>query len=160
MQFPGKLTNQTQKMAILGPIFPELGPLKLFLCVLHLLDVKHYCKLSLYAISRKTKDSNSRKWPKTWFWGSALGPWAQIWAANFFLKKIWFSQSLDTMVSYHYVQCQEKASDPILRKISDGWTDRLTDQREEPEWFHRRLFHWCWGSNKNSFSKPCSSVVM
>ena len=50
-----------------------------------------------------------------------------------FFKKIWFSQSLDTMVSYHYVQCQEKASDPILRKISDGWTDRLTDQREEPE---------------------------
>ena len=41
------------------------------------------------------------------------------------------------MVSYQHVQCQEKASDPILRKISDGWTDRQTDrqtdQREEPE---------------------------
>ena len=42
----------------------------------------------------------------------------------FFSSKIWLSQSLDIMVSYHRVQYREKNNDPILRKLSDGRTDR------------------------------------
>ena len=31
------------------------------------------------------------------------------------------------MVSYRHVQYQKKTNDPILRKLSDEWTDRRTD---------------------------------
>ena len=37
---------------------------KFFAGVLPLLDITHCCKLSLYAISRKTNKSNLRKWKK------------------------------------------------------------------------------------------------
>ena len=51
--------------------------------------------------------------------------WAQIWAANFF-SKIWLRQSLDIRVNFHHVQYQKKTNHPILRKLSDGRTDRQT----------------------------------
>ena len=41
-------------------LWPKLGPPNFFLWVLPLLDVTHYCKLSLYAISRKTDEPNLR----------------------------------------------------------------------------------------------------
>ena len=52
-------------------------------------------------------------------------------------SKIWLCQSLDIMISYHYVQYKKKTKGPILRKLSDGrtdgrtdrWTDRRTDGR-------------------------------
>ena len=36
--------------------------------VLPVLDVRHCCKLSLHAFSRKTNDPNSIKWQKNSFW--------------------------------------------------------------------------------------------
>ena len=40
----------------------------------------------------------------------------------FFFSKIWFRQSLDIMTA---ISCtiSDKNNDPILRKLSDGWTD-------------------------------------
>ena len=43
---------------------PNLGP-NFFSLVLPLLEVRHCCKLSLYALSRKTIEPNLRKWQKT-----------------------------------------------------------------------------------------------
>ena len=60
MQFQRKLMNQTWengKKPSLGSLWPKLDPQKIFSWILPLLDVRHYCKLSLYAISRKTKKS-------------------------------------------------------------------------------------------------------
>ena len=59
-------TRENDKKPNFGPDFrlpdPNLGPQMLFSLVLPLLDVRHCCKLSLHAISRKTNDPNSRKW--------------------------------------------------------------------------------------------------
>ena len=89
-----------------GSFGPNLGPHKFFLWVLPPLDVKHYCKLSLYAISMKNNDSNSRKWEKHHF-GPDLGLLGPKSGHNFF-KKIWFHQSLDIMVNYHHVETNQK----------------------------------------------------
>ena len=62
--------------------------------------------------------------------GPILAHLAQIQAAKLF-PKIWLRQSLDIMVSYHHVQYQKKTNDPILRKLSDGGTDRRkTDESD------------------------------
>ena len=55
--------------------------------------------------------------------GLILAHLAKIWVTIFFSSKIWLSLSLGIMVSYHHVQYQKKTNDPILKKISDGWTD-------------------------------------
>ena len=47
-----------------GPFGSNLGPQFFFM---DLLDVRHYCKLSLYAISRKANEAKLRKWPKPSF---------------------------------------------------------------------------------------------
>ena len=68
MQFKGKLTNQLEKIAknlILGLILAQIWSPKFFSRVIPLLGVTHCCKLSLYAISKKTKEANLRKWQKT-----------------------------------------------------------------------------------------------
>ena len=44
-----------------GPFGLNLGSKKNFLWILPLLDVRHSRKLSLYAISRKTNETNLRK---------------------------------------------------------------------------------------------------
>ena len=41
--------------------------------------------------------------------------------------KICLRQSLDIIVSYHYVQYQKKTNDLILRKLSEERTDRQID---------------------------------
>ena len=38
-------------------------------------------------------------------------------------SNIWLRQSRDIMVRYHHVQNQNKTTDPILRKLSDGQKD-------------------------------------
>ena len=57
------------KNLILGLILACFAPIlvlkKTFLWVLPLLDVIHCCKLLLFAISRKTKEPNLKKWQKT-----------------------------------------------------------------------------------------------
>ena len=62
------------------PFWPKFSPPKFFSWVLPLLDVKHCCKLSLYAISRKTDESNLKNGKKPSFgpdfglFGPNLGP--------------------------------------------------------------------------------------
>ena len=49
---------------------------------------------------------------------------------NFF-KKIWLCQSLDTMVSYHYVQYQKKLMIQSCKNlVTNGQTDIQTDGRD------------------------------
>ena len=94
---------------------------KFFLLVLALPDVKHYCKLLLYGISRETDGPTLRKQQKTQFQ-------AQFW-------KIQLCQS-QKMVIYHHAQYQKKTNDPILRKLSvytEGWMDSRDGQMNESD---------------------------
>ena len=145
MQFQEKLMNQTWEndkkpscQPNFDPFGQNLGSKKFFWWILPLVDVRHCCKLSLYAISRKTNEPNLKKSQKKLVSSPILTHLAQIRAASFlfFFSKIWLCQSSDIMVSYHHVQYQKKTNDPILSKLSDGRTDRRTDVRE---WFHRTL---------------------
>ena len=103
MQFQGKLMNQ---------ILPRL-------------KVRYCCMLSLYVNSRKTKEPNLREWQKKQVSGLILAHLAQIQAADslFFFKNLALSATI-----YHgqLLSCtiSEKTNDPILRKFSDGQTDR------------------------------------
>ena len=72
MLFQQKLMSQTWengKKPSFGPdlglFWPKIGSQNFFLWVLPLLDIIHCCKLSFYAISRKTNEPNLRKWQKT-----------------------------------------------------------------------------------------------
>ena len=144
MQIHGILMNQTwengKKTSFgsdFGPFGPKLGPKSYFSWILPLLHVRHSCKLSLYAISRKTNESKLRKFCPI------FEHLAQIWDTNFFLFfffKNWLSVTrYCIMVSYH-VKYQKKTNDPIFGKLSDGQTDRRTErQRDGREWFHRML---------------------
>ena len=67
------------------PVLTQICSQKFFLRVLPLLDVKHCCKLSMYAISRKTNKSNLKIWQQTLALGLILAPLAQIWAPKFYL---------------------------------------------------------------------------
>ena len=102
MQFQGKLMNQ---------ILPRL-------------KVRYCCMLSLYANSRKTKEPNLREWQKNQVSGLILAHLAQIQAADslFFFKNL----ALSATIYHGQLSCRisEKTNDPILRKFSDGRTDR------------------------------------
>ena len=72
---------------------------------------------------------------------------AQIWSTNFF-SKIWLYQSLDIMVSYHYVKSLCTISSLTLCTITryniQSWENLATDigtegQTEGQKWFHRML---------------------
>ena len=71
IQFKGKLRNQTWengKKLILGLILARFGPNsgpKKNLWILRQLDVRHYCKISLYWVSKETNEPNLRKWAET-----------------------------------------------------------------------------------------------
>ena len=103
-----------------GPDFssfgPNLGP-KIFLWVLPLLDVRHYCKLSLHAISRKSNDQNSRKWGKPHF-GPHLGLLGLIRSQKFFFKNL-----ASSATRYHgqlsLCTISQKTNGLILKKLSD-----------------------------------------
>ena len=79
---------------ISGPILAQIWAPKGFSWVLSLLDVRHCQKLSLYVISRKTYDPNSRKWWKTSFytWFRPIVPKFRL---PIFFSKIWLRHSLD-----------------------------------------------------------------
>ena len=51
-----------------SPFGPNLGLKNVFSWVLPFLDVRHYHKLSLYAILGKKYNPNSTKWQNTSFW--------------------------------------------------------------------------------------------
>ena len=95
--------------------------------IVSLLDFRNCCKLSLRAISRKTNSLTSKNGEKNHV-GHDLG---QLGGHENFYSKMWLRQSLDIMVSYHYVQYQKKTNDPILRKLSDGQTYEQTDGRTD-----------------------------
>ena len=102
---------------------PISSPLIFFSWVLPLLNVKHCCKLSLYAISKKTKELNVRKWQKTslWAWFRHAGP-------KFGLHFFCCCKNLVSSATQYHGQLSsctisEKNNDPILRKISDGQMD-------------------------------------
>ena len=100
MQFPGKLMIQTQENGKEPQFGPDLGP------------------------------SNGEE-PQ---FGTDLGSSGPSLCYHFFFfffflsSKIWLCQSLDT-VHVHLSSCKisEKPNDLILRKFSDGRTDRWTD---------------------------------
>ena len=56
--------------------------------------------------------------------GSDLGLLVPKSGREFFYSKIRHWQSLNIMVSYHHGQYQKKTNDQILRKLSDGRTDK------------------------------------
>ena len=107
------------KNLILGPILAclsEIWALKIFSWILLLIDLRYCRKLSLYSISRKKYDPNSRKWGKTSF-GPDLDTLDPNSGRQFVFSKIWFGQSLDIMVRYHHAKYLKKTNDPILKKI-------------------------------------------
>ena len=126
--------------------WPKLGPQKLFLWVLPLLDVVHCCKLSLYAISRKTWENGK----KPWFWARFLPIWPKFRLPNFF-SKIWLCHSLDIIVSYHHEEYQKKLMIQSWENLvkegqtnTNDWprdppTDGQTEgETEGQEWCHHR----------------------
>ena len=64
-----------------------------------------------------------KKWAKNLILSLIYVRWAQI-RAQILL------QSLDIMVIYHHVQYQKKTNDSILKKCSDGQTNRQTHKSD------------------------------
>ena len=85
-----KLINQTWGNGKKPTFEPDwsFGLPKLFTWVLPLLNVRHCCKLWLYAISRKTMEPNLRTWQKKLILGSILARFAQIWVQRFFFVSL------------------------------------------------------------------------
>ena len=115
-------------------------------------DVRHCSKLSLYSISKKTYDPNSRKWQKSSFytWFGHVDPKRGL--PIFFLKSV---ASPVTRYNGQLSSCliSEKTNDPILRKVNDRWTDGWTDGRaDRQEQFHRTLSKSCWASIKQKWN--------
>ena len=74
------------KNLVSGLILASLAQIwatKTFPWILPLLDVRRCCKLSLYAISRKTNEKKLEKMTKNLVSGLILAPLAQIWAQKF-----------------------------------------------------------------------------
>ena len=92
--------------AILAQICPLL-PKKKLLGVLHLQDAMHCYRLPLYAVSRKTNETNFRKWQKNKFWDRfwnlrpKFGP--QTFLCGWYLYKM-----LEVVASYHCMQFHRK----------------------------------------------------
>ena len=118
-------------LALLAQICPTPTPHpQFYLFILPLLDVRHCCKLSLCAISRKTNKPNMRKWQKPIFRPN-FGPFGLKSGHHFF-----FFKNLALSVTRYHGQLSsctisEKTNDPILRIVSERWTDRqtVTDRR-------------------------------
>ena len=135
MQFQGKLISPTgekdKKLNFgpdLGPFWPKYRLQKLFSWVLPLLDVIHCCKLSLYAMKRKTNKQTWKNGKK-----SSFGPDFGLFGPNssyqfFFFSRIWLFQSLDIIVSYHHVQYQKNL---MIQSRENLVTDRQTNKLME-----------------------------
>ena len=100
----GNQQTNREKMAKteFWPVLPKFGTPKFLSWVLPLLDLRHCRKLSLHSISRKTYDSNPRKWQKTsfWTWFRPAGPK--------FGPQIFFCKTNSTVPSYHPRQFKGK----------------------------------------------------
>ena len=71
--------------------------------VLPLLDVRHCCKLSLYAILSETNGQTQEDYEKCYF-GPDLGLLDSNSDCEIFFSKIWFCQPLDIIANYHHIQ--------------------------------------------------------
>ena len=127
MQFQRKLTNQTWengKKPNFGPDFGPFGSPNFFSWILPLLDIRYCCKVSLYAISKKTYQPSLRKCQKK-------PSWAQLWP-------IWskFGPTiLASLVTRHRGQLSsctisKKTNDSILIKLSDRRTAGRTNREQ------------------------------
>ena len=112
---------------ILAPLVQVWAP-KFFPWILLLLDVRHYCKLSMHATKRKTYESNLRNWQKKKLdSGVFLAHLTQIWDVKFF-----FLQNLTQSVTRYHGQLtsftiSEKTTYPIMRKLSDELNFKIYD---------------------------------
>ena len=134
MQFQGKLISPTgekdKKLNFgpdLGPFWPKYRLQKLFSWVLPLLDVIHCCKLSLYAMKRKTNKQTWKNGKKSSF-GPDFGLFGPNSTYQFFFSRIWLFQSLDIIVSYHHVQYQKNL---MIQSRENLVTDRQTNKLME-----------------------------
>ena len=146
MQFQGTLINQTWENNRNSNFGPKFGPPNFFLWIFLLIDIRHCCKLSFYAISRKTNDSNFRPYFGTFF---------------FFDNLTLSVTRYHGMVSYHHVQHQKKIMIQFWENlVMDGRTDRRTDELtdwlmdesdfigccstyvEHPKWISKTLWQW------------------
>ena len=133
MQFQGKIMNQiwkNYKNLVQSPIFPLLVHIwapNFFSSILPPPVVRHCCKLSLYAILRKTNEPNLRKQQKKLVLEPSLVHLAKIRVANFF-----FLNLAPSVTRYHgqLSSCtiSEETYDSILRKLSDRRTGGQTDR--------------------------------
>ena len=82
---------------------PNLGPTKSFSRVLP----RQCLKLSSYAISRKTNESNLRKWQKTSF-ETDFGSFCPRMGPQNFFHGFYHYYMLDIDASYHFMQLQGK----------------------------------------------------
>ena len=115
--------------------WPKFGPLKLFSSTLYLLDVRHCCKLSSYAISRKTNEPSLKRQQKTQFWVQ-FRPIQPKFGLPFFFFFFFFKILAQSVTRYNgqLSSCtiSEKTNNPILRKlVKDGWTDGQTDRQKD-----------------------------
>ena len=131
------LTWENSEKPNFGPDFcpfdPNLPP-NFFSWVLLLLDVRHCHKLSSYAISKKTYDQKKEDGEKPHFRLDS-----KFWPSIFFFKNLafWVTRYPGQLSSW---TISGKTNDPLLRKFSDGWTDRRTErQTDGREWFYRTL---------------------
>ena len=101
-----------------------------FLWILPLLEIGHCCKLSLYAISRKTNEPTWENGKKQSF-EHDFSPFDPNSDPQFF-----FHNLTSSVTRYHgqLSSCtiSEKTNGPILRKLSDG-------RKDGRGWFHRAL---------------------
>ena len=77
------------KNLVSDPILAHFGPNlvpKIFLWFLTLLDIMHCCRLSLYIISRKTNETNLRKWQKPYQFQAQFWPVLALFRSQFFLS--------------------------------------------------------------------------
>ena len=99
--------QKTQFRARFWPVWSKFGPQNCFAWILPLFDVTHCCKLSSYAISRKSNEPNLRKWQETQFWAQFWPVLDQIWSLKVFLW-VYFYYKLYIVASYHFMQFKGK----------------------------------------------------
>ena len=119
------------KNLVSSPILPPLAQMwaqKFFLSNSSLQDVSHYCKLSLYALSRKNNKQNLTKCQKTPSFRPDFSPCGPNSG-----RQICFKSLISSVTIYHghLSSCtiSQKTNDPISRKLSDGQTDGQADER-------------------------------
>ena len=115
MQFQGKLMNETWENGKKPSFKLNFGPQKTFLWILPHLDVRHYCKLSLYLTSRKTKKTKLEKMVKNLVLSPILACFNQNLVPKIFL---WVSHLLDVMdcCKLSLYAISRKINEPNLRK--------------------------------------------